>query len=379
MSPVMLRGDIESKLSARVRRNVERLRRVGWTQYAFEKRRRIRYVWRRLLRDSSRHDAKWAPLVGSHEGERVFLIGNGPSLNRTPLYLLRDEYKMCFNRFHLILERLNWEIDFYVVVDNLVLNDMLAELDHVSRVTKHLFLPDIHIRGEEYHKQVKEYDNLYWVRHYGGGIGFSTEAPRVFGGGSVVYEGIQILRFLGFREIVIVGVDLNFQVHQGVRAVADDPDGIEPVKDDDPNHFDPRYFGKGRRYHQPEQHVIDNIRRRLADVATVMPGLGFRVVNAGYDSSVESFERRDFVEYLGKSAAETAALFEECVVRRTRFRTLGEMQASLGLIDVDAARKATGDFAVNVDGGAALVRQRILTHLPLGPFEGRLYFVARGA
>jgi len=370
---------MDRSIQARIRRNIERMGRVGFGQYVREKRSRLRYIWRRLLRDSAPHDAKWGPLLGRYAGKRAFLIGNGPSLNRTPLYLLRDEYKMCFNRFYLMLERLNWQPDFHVVVDNLVLNDMLGELDHLSTVTRHLFLPDIHVRGEEYHRVVKQYENLYWLRHHGGGIGFSTRAPKVFGGGSVIYEGLQVLRFLGFTEVALVGVDLNFQLHKTVNAVKGDPNGIEPKADDDPNHFDPRYFGKGRRYHQPEQHVVDNIRNRLRDVASVMDRIGLRVLNAGYDSTVDFFERREFVAYVGKSSAEAAELFDDCVRRHTAFADAAAMHAVLPPLGESEARAAVGSFRVAADVGPRVLKGKVLTHLPLGPYGDSYYFVKRDA
>ena len=39
---------------------------------------------------------------------RVFVVGNGPSLNETPLELLRDEISWGVNRIHLIYPRTEW-------------------------------------------------------------------------------------------------------------------------------------------------------------------------------------------------------------------------------------------------------------------------------
>ena len=44
-------------------------------------------------------------------------------------------------------ERLNWDIEFHAIVDNLLLNDMIGEMDELSANAKYLFLPDIHMRG----------------------------------------------------------------------------------------------------------------------------------------------------------------------------------------------------------------------------------------
>ena len=82
----------------------------------------------------------------------VFLIGNGPSLNKTPLYLIKDEYIMCFIRFHLMYERLNWRPIFYTIVDNLLLKDVANEFHKIEPHSKYIFLPKIHPVGDKVFK-----------------------------------------------------------------------------------------------------------------------------------------------------------------------------------------------------------------------------------
>jgi len=53
-------------------------------------------------------------LAGAYEGERIFLIGNGPSLAETPLDALEDEYTMAMNRIDLIYDAVDWRPDFYI-------------------------------------------------------------------------------------------------------------------------------------------------------------------------------------------------------------------------------------------------------------------------
>jgi len=378
VSKIVLRGGQASTVWGRFQQNLERLKRVGLGQWAAEKRQRARYLLARWGRDSKAADAKWRSLAGAYEGQRAFLIGNGPSLNKTPLYLLRDEHKISFNRFYLMLDRLNWDIEFHAIVDDLLINDMIGEMDGLSRTARHLFLPDIHIRGDTFYDKIADRDNLYWMRYQAGGNGFSASLPAVWGGGSVIFEGFQILRFLGFREIAMVGVDLRFQAHTTAVTVAGAANGIVPVKDDDPNHFDPRYFGAGRRYHNPKDEVIQRIRSGLDDVAAVMPRLGFHVTNVGYDSSVESFDRMDFQAYLGKTPEETRALFEDLIRKTTRLTSLPELEsATRPVATADELRGASDGVVAPVSIAAPLVGSKVLTHVALGPYLDRLYFIPR--
>ena len=86
-------------------------------------------IKRAVAKKDKENIVKFLELKGKYQGKRIFIIGNGPSLNEMPLYLLKDEYKMCFNRFALMEERVNWFPDFYAVTDDLVLKDQAKELN----------------------------------------------------------------------------------------------------------------------------------------------------------------------------------------------------------------------------------------------------------
>ena len=47
------------------------------------------------------------------DGERVFMIGNGPSLNHTPLEDLNDEYTIAMNKINRIYDKTSWRPSIY--------------------------------------------------------------------------------------------------------------------------------------------------------------------------------------------------------------------------------------------------------------------------
>jgi len=51
-----------------------------------------------------------------HEGERVFIIGNGPSLRDTDLNKLKNEYTIAMNRIDLIFPLVEWRPSYFVYV-----------------------------------------------------------------------------------------------------------------------------------------------------------------------------------------------------------------------------------------------------------------------
>ena len=55
----------------------------------------------------STENERLASLKGKYKGERVFIIGNGPSLNKTPLDKLDGEFTFAMNRFYLMYDQLS--------------------------------------------------------------------------------------------------------------------------------------------------------------------------------------------------------------------------------------------------------------------------------
>src|SRR5438477_1743491 len=64
-----------------------------------------------------------------HAGERCFIIGNGPSLNRTDLSLLKDEFTFGTNRIYLAFDRLNFRPSYYVCSNELVVEQCAADIE----------------------------------------------------------------------------------------------------------------------------------------------------------------------------------------------------------------------------------------------------------
>ena len=151
---------------------------------------RLRFIYLRKKYSKECEFKKWETIKNKYRGKSVFLIGNGPSLNRTPLYYLKNEYKMCFNRFNVMGERLNWVPDFFLTVDNLVLNDMLDELEQIIPHTKHSFFPGVHFRGDVFVNKIK-HDNVFFTKQLIVSNGFSENLPKIITGGTVIYEGFR--------------------------------------------------------------------------------------------------------------------------------------------------------------------------------------------
>ena len=323
---------------------------------------------------------RWKELKGKYKGKRVFLVANGPSLNITPLYLLKNENVIVFNRFMLMLERLNYIPAFYMVVDGLLGPTVKEDINYFIDNCRNVFIPDI-TKGElsKYSSYTKYADNVLYL--YDEPLTYSKHLPFVGFGNTVIYCAFQVFQYLGFSEVVVVGNDMNYVIHKSADVISEEKikgrvnQNLRSTKDDDPNHFDPRYFGKGKEFHQPTTELMDKIFANLDRVAEEYSKAGIKVVNAGYNSKVECFPKQDFYECLGYSKKKIDDIFEELVRSkgfgsRKEFMALATNTSELW----DDNRKIA---AVSVTHAGDMIKSKIFDYLPVGPYEGKIYFINR--
>ncbi|HET7459860.1 MAG TPA: hypothetical protein VFJ82_01380 [Longimicrobium sp.] len=328
---------------------------------------------RRVLRDQRENRERWRALRGRYAGQRAFLIGNGPSLNRTPLHLLAGERTMCFNRFNLMFERLAWRPTMYCNIDDRVLLDMVDEVNEVVPQVELAFFPDLHPYNIDFTRHIRPAANVYWLHL--DRLTFTTDLPFCGINKTVANVGLQVLAYLGFAEIYLVGVDMDYQTPADI--VEENRRDWTATADSDPNHFDPRYFGAGRSYHRPR---MDETLLKFQEAKAFLDGLGIRAYNAGVGGKLEVFPRVDFRSLFAVSyedelrallpgvapvpgARDLATNFPGAV----RVRTPGDWN--------DAAELLIAGEAL----GPGLISRTIFTHVPYGPIGGEYLFRRRHA
>lgn len=324
--------------------------------------------------------AKWRKVKGKYKGKRCFLIANGPSLNMTPLYLLKDEYTIMFNRAGLMIERLNYFPSFYMISDGLVGRNIKDEISHYVKNCEHVFVPDIN-KGElvKFTEFVPFDENVLYM--YEEPKKFSHTLPFMNVGGTVIYAAFQVLMYLGFDEVIVVGNDMNYVVAKNVDVLTEEKNSkglyqnIRSQKDDDPNHFDPRYFGKGKEYHQPTDVIVNKIFSSLDLVAEEYKKSGVKIVNAGYNSMVQSFPKQNFYEALDYSQEKIDELFDDLV--RSKGLESREWLVEKAVQYEDVWDEDVEFAVVSMEMATTIVKKKVLDYLPLGPYRDKLYFVNR--
>ncbi|HCE18327.1 MAG TPA: hypothetical protein DEQ80_10750 [Anaerolinea thermolimosa] len=249
-------------------------RAIGETLDAFDRARQwpaaTFHPWRR---DSIR---RLRALKDIHRGQRVFIIGNGPSLRQTDMSKLRNEYTIGMNRIFLMFPELGFQTTYLCSVNDLVIEQSAAELQALN-------LPRfVSWRARRW---LKPDDNLYFLYTTYTGPKFSTDLTgRLWEGATVTNIALQVAFYLGFQEAILIGVDHNF-VTQGK------PNTTVTSQGDDPNHFSPAYFGKGFRWQLPD---LETSERGYRMAREAYETAGRRVVDATVGGKLTIFPKVDY-------------------------------------------------------------------------------------
>ncbi len=338
--------------------------------------RSVRYVRYRVERARSEKGPtlkEWADLKGLYSGRRAFLLGNGPSLNETELYLLKDEHTMCFNRFDLMLERLNWVPTFYSTIDDRVLLDTVDVVNKMSSVSERSFFPDIHPFFVDFRSLIEKRSNVHWL--FLDRTDFSDQLPYCGINKTVANVGLQILGYLGFSEIYLLGVDMSYSVPK--RAIIENARDITAMDDDDESHFDPRYFGKGRKFHVP---MLDETFAKFEEAKRFFETRGVRIVNSSVGGKLDVFPRIPLLDVLGVSSGTQKEVFLD-LLRRRLSNPPGDLSEWLeGAVQYTETEQASADvaiFRISQEKVHRFVLRWIHDFVPFGPYDACHWFVNR--
>lgn len=221
-----------------------------------------------------------AALKDIHKGQRAFIIGNGPSLKQTDLSKLKDEFTFGLNRIYLMFDELGFSTSYLVSVNDLVIEQCAAE---IAALPMPKFLS---WRSRRFFGTLPATDLLptFLYTAYDDPTFTPNAAARLWEGATVTYVAMQLAFHMGFKQVVLIGVDHNFTT-QGKANTTITSDG------DDPNHFSGQYFGKGFRWQLPDLETSE-IGYRMARVAYERAGRS--IVDATVGGKLMIFPKADY-------------------------------------------------------------------------------------
>ncbi len=225
-------------------------------------------------------------------GKRVFLVGNGPSLNNMNLDLLENEYSIAMNRIELLYSKTKWRPTHYVFTSSncqdatwgdkwskSILN--AANEEKTTPIIWRRFKDAIERNGKGKLPEKTIYLDSISEFPCGDDRQFSNNAEeRIDKSGTTMNVALQLAYYMNFDEVYVIGCDSNWETATNTTK----------TKEGDINHFHPDYhahIGDGR----TEFNRMNNTHKTAVKYYTKV---GKKIYNAGYNSAITAYERKKY-------------------------------------------------------------------------------------
>ncbi len=212
-----------------------------------------------------------------HKKGRCVIVANGPSLANMDLGHLAKEITIGMNRIYLNFQKMGFSTTYYAAINDLVLGQFAAE---ISQLPIPKFLNWNHRLLFQNAKA-----SIYLRTRLNLRDEFQRDLTRpISSGGTVTYVALQLAYYMGFKEVVLIGLDHRFAT-QGMPNMAVRREGA------DQDHFVPNYFPVGSRWQLPDLHRSE-IAYAIARQAFEKDGR--RILDATVNGACDVFEKVDY-------------------------------------------------------------------------------------
>ncbi|CAK0779590.1 conserved hypothetical protein [Gammaproteobacteria bacterium] len=222
------------------------------------------------------HPERLIPLKDRHHGERSILVANGPSLNRMDVSFLRREVVIGLNKIYLGIRKFSFYPKYYVAVNDKVIAQSVAQIRALNCIKF------ISSRNAPF---VPEDALTYHINTSTPPDRFCRDITQgVREGWTVTYAALQIAYYLGFQEVIIIGMDHRYEY-------TGKPNEAHLMAGPDLNHFSPDYFGGGQVWDNPDlAHAEEYYRIARSEYEKT----GRRIIDATLEGACNVFEKADY-------------------------------------------------------------------------------------
>lgn len=148
-----------------------------------------------------------------HNGKRCFIVGTGPSLTMDDLELIKNEYSFSMNSIPLSYEDTTWRPTYYAIQDKFAYDKLKAIIRESNMpyvfngISVKWMTPIMDIENIPFPLNILDHGKAI-PNHI---TKFSKDAYKVvYAGHSITYSAIQIAVYMGFKEIILLGVDCDY-------------------------------------------------------------------------------------------------------------------------------------------------------------------------
>lgn len=225
-------------------------------------------------------------LKNRHLGERCVLVANGPSLNKMNLSFLKGETTIGLNKIFLGFKKFGFYPRYYVAINPVVIEQSATQIKAMNAVK---FLGHDAAKDHLTESAMTYFIHTHAFKRDEEGVcrsGFCDDiaAQGIYEGWTVTYAALQVAYFLGFIEVVIIGMDHRF-------TFKGDPNERQVLEGQDSNHFDPKYFGGGQSWDTPD---LANSEASYRTARRFFEATGRKILDATVDGDCPVFEKVDY-------------------------------------------------------------------------------------
>ena len=214
---------------------------------------------------------------GIYKGNRCFIIATGPSLTMDDLKKLESEITFGMNSLCKVFNDLGWETTFFGIQDWRVYGKLKGYISELRNTT--IFIGDVIKRKGKLNTKFCTYP-INFLNHRYDNVNLTGDFSdncfmQVYDGYTIAYSILQIVIYMGFEEIYLIGADCHYS------------------KDKNKQHFkesgqyDPNADSAGKRIIYAYE-----VAKKYADLN------GIKIYNATRGGMLEVFERVDLSQVL---------------------------------------------------------------------------------
>lgn len=178
---------------------------------------KVKGLLRRSNLARTENDRLLAAYHNAHQGERCFLVGNGPSLSIADLNMIQGEISFSCNLIYKIFDLTSWRPNYHFLVDGLFAQNYDKE------ISEHINVPFFTMEITKGLMRTYPIDTIYaypvFKTHYrvrGNMLDYYVPSNA-----TVMSFMIEMAMYMGFAEIYLLGVDCSNTLAKGSHFIQD--------------------------------------------------------------------------------------------------------------------------------------------------------------
>lgn len=215
-------------------------------------------------------------LKDKYKNKPLLIVGNGPSLNETPLDDFTGVPAIGMNKINLIFTRTSWRPSLIISSNPLVVKQNSTYWED-AKIPVLLSWKNRWFLSKDVKKNISFYlqiNTKEFQKNITNGIG---------AGSTITYGAMQFAYYMGANPVILFGIDHTFAVKN-----TDKKGSIVKATEDDKSHFDPNYFGKGTWWQLPD---LDDSEEAYKRAKIAFENDGRKIFDATVGGKLEIFEK----------------------------------------------------------------------------------------